>query len=226
MARGKTLWEMLKEKFSGPPVEHRFYNPLQARIGNAVTINTPELSDHNFFLREIREYKRTIGGRRFVFADYVLLARPLGGEDVWAKLRLMPTDDAARTGGPSHHVLLLRLDQELGYNEELHNVVKDTTGKFQILQDGEVAEEFFRINDVAEPYRAYVAVLADLDQDGTMEAGEVKRQEIEYWDYWREVSDAAGQPTTQYLFVEMDKQSGWFQLWKGEDMDPQRVLVI
>ena len=79
---------------------------------------------------------------------------------------------------------------------------------------------------MTEPYRAYVAVLADLDQDGKLEMAEVKRQEIEYWDYWREVPDAAGQPTTQYLFVEMDKQNGWFQLWKGEDMDPQRVLVI
>src|SRR5687767_14756910 len=99
MARGKTLWEMLKEAFSTSPVELKFYNPLKARVGNAVSVDTFDLREYNFFLQEIREYKRSIHGREFQLADYVLLARPLGGEDVLLRLRLNPVADASRVAG-------------------------------------------------------------------------------------------------------------------------------
>src|SRR5262245_14321283 len=105
---GKTLWEMFMERLEGP-VELQFYNPLKAKIGSGMTIDEVELRDLNFFLKEIREYRRTIDGRQFVFVDYVLLARPLNGGDVWRRLRLSPVDDPTRVAGLSHTALLLDL---------------------------------------------------------------------------------------------------------------------
>jgi hypothetical protein len=225
MARGKTLWEMLMEKLSSP-VEFKFYNPLRARIGHAVTIDEVELRDFNFFLREIREYKRHIEGKEFLFADYVLLARPLNHDDVWVRLRLNPVDESERAGGLSHHVLMLKLYDEMAYDEGLHQVLNDTTKRFQVIEEGQVQEEYWRINDVSSPYKAVVAVIRDVNQDNKVEMSEVERVRLEYWDYWRETTDETGVKLTEYLFVEMDTSNGWFQMWKGTEIDPQRVMVI
>src|SRR4051812_1186302 len=168
MARGKTLWEMLRAQFQSP-VELKFYNPLQARIGNAVTINEVELRDLQFFLQEIREIKRQIGREQFLFADYVLRARPLGGEDVQVRLRLNPVGDPDRVAGLTHQVLLLRLEDELAYSEDFHRVVNDTTKRFQVLEEGEVKAEYWRINDVGTPYKAKVAVVKDTNRDQQVE---------------------------------------------------------
>lgn len=225
MPRGKTLWEMLLEKFQGP-VEYQFYNPLKARIGNAATIDDVTLRELQFFLREIREYRRTIGRQQFFFVDYVLLARPLGGEDAWVRLRLNPVDDPERAAGVSHQVLLLQLYEEMPYSQELHDVLNDTTKRFQVLEDGEVKEEFWRINDVSTPYKARVAVVRDVNRDQRVEKEEVERLEVEYWDYWRETPDVGGSPYTEFLFVEMDRSNGWFQMWRGREIDPHKVLLM
>jgi hypothetical protein len=225
MAKGKTLWEMLTEKLQGP-VEFQYYNPLKARIGNAVLINDIEWRDYHFFLREIREYKRTLGPKEFLFADYVLLARPLGGEDVGVRLRLNPVDDPDRAAGLTHNVLLLRQYDEMAYDEGLHGVVTDTTKHFQVLEEGQVTEEYWRINDVGDSYRAKVSVVKDTNRDSTVQKDEVEPVELEYWDYWRDATDEVGQPVRQYLFVEMDAGTGWFQIWRGHEIDPQRVMVM
>jgi hypothetical protein len=225
MAKGKTLWEMLLEKFQGP-VEMQFHNPLKAKIGSAVMIDDIDWRDYNFFVKEIREYKRTIGPKQFFFVDYVLLARPLGGADVSLRLRLNPVADPEKVSGLTHTVILLQLYDDLAYDEGLHKVVTDTTKKFQVLENDQVTEEYYRVHDVAGPYKAKVAVVQDADADAKAEKDEVERLQIEYWDYWRETQDAAGQPVTQYLVVEMDASSGWFQIWRGQEIDPRRVVVM
>jgi hypothetical protein len=225
MAKGKTLWEMLTERFHSP-VELQYYNPLKARIGNAVVINEVEWRDYNFFLREIREYKRTLGSKQFLFADYTLLARPLGGDDVSLRLRLNPVDNPDRAGGLTHHVLMLRLYDEMTYNEDFHKVVTDTTKRFQVMDNGQVVEEYWRINDVSDSYKARITIIKDVNSDGKVEKDEVETMELEYWDYWRDTTDEFGQPLRQFLFVEMDRDNGWFQIWRGQEMDPQRILVM
>ncbi len=224
MARGKTLWEMLLEWLAGPQ-EFKYYNPLRARVGSPVTLDTVELRDLNFFLREVRAYRRQIEGREFPFADYVLVARQLDGDEVVCRVRLVPAAGGAGRG-EDHDVLLLRLYDDRSYDEGLHNVVRDTTGKFEVLEDGHVTEEYWRVNDVLEPYKAEVAVLRDVNEDKTVQADEVERLRLEYWDYWRETPDEAGTPSVQYLFVEMDADNGWFQLWRGQAIDPRRVTVF
>jgi hypothetical protein len=225
MAEGRTLWQMLMEKLS-PPVEFQVYNPLHARIDSPVTIDEIELRDQNFFLREIRENRRSISGRLFVFVDYVLVARSLQGEETLLRLRLNPVDDPERHAGLTHHALLLRLYDDLPYSEDLHGVVKDTTRTFQVLEDGKVAEEYRRLNDTTDAYRTQVTILKDKDHNRKITPDEVERLRIEYWDYWREVPDEAGQPLRQYLFVEMEANCGWFQIWRGQEIDPQKVMVF
>jgi hypothetical protein len=225
MAKGKTLWEMLLAKIHGP-VELHYYNPLKAKIGSSIMINEIDLRDDNFLVKEIRQYERTMDRRPFPFVDYVLLSRPLHGEEVWARLRLNPVDGPEAEAGLTHTALLLRLYDEMAYDEGLHKVVTDTTKKFEVTENGQVTEEYWRINDVASSYKARVAVIKDENKDGQVDEGEVEKMELEYWDYWRDTTDAFGQPLRQYLFVEMNTENGWFQIWRGQEVDPQKVLVM
>src|SRR4051794_21836626 len=129
MSRGRTLWEMLVDRIRGP-VELRYYNPLRAKVGGSVMVDDIDLKDLHFFIKEIRAYRRTVGGRQFFSTDYVLLARPLEAANVWLRLRLNPVEDPDAAGGMTYHVLLLRLDDEFGYDEAFHKVVSDPSGKF------------------------------------------------------------------------------------------------
>jgi hypothetical protein len=225
MPQGKTLWEMFLEHFEGP-VEMQFYNPLKARVGGAVMIDLIDWRDRQFRVQEIREYRRHIEGKSFTFVDYVLLDRPLGQPDLTVRLRINPVADPTKVAGLQHQVLLLQLFDEMPYDEGLHQVVNDTTRRFEVIENGQVTEEYWRLHDVVGPYKAQVSVLQDTDRDGKAEKQEVQRVQLEYWDYWREIQDAAGQALAQFLFVEMDKRTGWFQIWRGEEVDPQKVFVV
>ena len=225
MAKGKTLWEMLLAKVHGPAELH-YYNPLKAKIGSAIMINEIDLREDSFFVKEIRQYQRTINARPFLFVDYLLLARPLHGEDLWLSLRLNPVDDPEAAAGVTHTALLLRLYDELAYDEGLYKVVTDTTKKFEVVENGQVTEEYWRINDVTGSYKGRVAVIKDEDKDGQVDDREVDKVELEYWDYWRDSTDAFAQPVRQYLFVEMNTENGWFQIWRGQEIDPQNVLLM
>jgi hypothetical protein len=216
---------MLLAKLRGP-VELRFYNPLKAKIGTSVMVDDLELKDLNFFVKEIREYKRTIGPNQFVFVDYVLLARPLEREEVWLRLRLNPIENPDPVAGLTHDVLILRLFDDLAYDEGLHKVLTDTTRRFQVLEDGKVTEEYERIQGVTSSYKADVSVIRDVNSDRRVDPDEVEKVELEYWDYCRQTQDAAGQPLTQFLFLEMNARTGWMQIWRGQEIDPQQVMVF
>jgi hypothetical protein len=216
---------MLLDRLKGP-VELSYYNPLHARVGAGVTIDLLPWRDLPFRLVAIHEYRRVIGGQQFPFVDYVLQARPLGKDPVVVRLRLNPVDDPEAAAGLTHHVLLLQQTEDMPYNEELHRVVQDSTRTLQIRQDDQVQAEYTRINDVTTPYQAEVTILTDKNQDQRVQSDEIETQRLVYWDYWREVADEAGQPQREFLFVEMNEDNGWMQMWQGSAIDPQRVMVI
>jgi hypothetical protein len=215
----KTLWEILQSKIKGP-LELQLNNPLKLKLGTAVHINEIDFRDYTFYVKRIFDYERTINSEIFNFTDYDLLARPLGGEDVKIRLRLNPMANPDEVAGLTHNVLLLKLYDEIAYDEGLHNVVRDDTGKFEVLMDGTCTERFFRINDVLEPYKAKVTIVSDDKPE------EFQNISLDYWDYWRDTVNEANQSLVEYLFVEMDDSNGWFQLWKGFDINAEAVVIL
>jgi hypothetical protein len=216
---GKTLWEMFKERLHRNGANISFYNPLDLRVGSMVPLskNKPELTGIDFAVTEIREYNRRIGNQEFRFTDYVLTGtntKTFNPDDaVIARLRAVPNQVGSRD------VLLLRLSDELAFDQGFLDVVKDTTGIFEVTDDatGE-KERYSRINDVRDPYEAAVLILTATNDDGTAPPGKVASLRLEYWDYWRDVGIGDGRTTKkQFLFVEMNSDTGWFQIWQGEE---------
>ncbi len=218
---GKTLWEMLRAKAAGP-VELQIENPLKLKCGTAVTIKEIDLKDLTFYVKKVSEYNRNVGGVEFKFTDYDLMARPFGGEDVEVKLRLNPMGNPDKYAGLTHNVVLLKKYDDIAYDEGLHNVVKDTTKIFEVSEGDVVTERYYRINDVQDSYKADVTSV----KEGCVSLEDVERLKLEYWDYWRTTQDEAGQDYNQYMFVEMNTDNGWFQLWRGEEITPECVTVI
>lgn len=209
----KTLWEMIKSKIAGP-LEFQITNPLRLRIGTNVKIDTLELNKLIFETKKLTEYSRLINNNIHVFTDYDLLARPLDQDEVKVKLRFMPLDNPDI--GLTHNVVLLKSYYESEYDDNLYKAVVDTTKKFEVLENGVCTERYFRINDVQDSYKADLKVVHN----------KLTNRQVEYWDYWREIKNVASQEFTQFLFIEMDCESGWFQMWQGVELDPLQISVF
>ena len=218
--KGKTLWEMLLERLhgGGNGAGIAFANPLDLRVGSAVAVayaNGPEFADYNFAVQEIREYTRRIEGQEFRFTDYVLRGintkSPDADDTLAARLRV-PNQAGA------HDSLLLRLYDEFEFAEDFLGVVKDTTGLFKMTDDKSGAEETFsRINDLRESYQAVVLVVAETTPDGKAATGKASPVKVEYWDYWREADIGGGKTAKEFVFVEMNSDTGWIQIWRGRE---------
>ena len=219
--KGKTLWEMLLERLhgGGNGTGIAFANPLDLRVGSAVAVayaNGPEFADYNFAAQEIREYTRRIEGQEFRFTDYVLRGTntksPDADDTLAARLRVVPNQAGA------HDSLLLRLYDEFEFAEDFLGVVKDTTGLFKMTDDKSGAEETFsRINDLRESYQAAVMVVAETTPDGKAATGKASPVKVEYWDYWRDADIGGGKTAKEFVFVEMNSDTGWFQIWRGRE---------
>jgi hypothetical protein len=219
--KGKTLWEMLQERLRG---SHNgagiaFANPLDLRVGSAVPVayaNGPEFTDYNFAVQEIREYNRRIGSQEFRFTDYLLRGvntkSPDADDTLAARLRVVPNQAGA------HDSLLLRLYDEFAFAEDFLGVVKDSTGLFKVTDDETGAETTFaRINDLRESYQAAVLVVSETTPDGKASTGKLSPAKVEYWDYWRDADIGGGKTAKEFIFVEMNSDTGWFQIWRGRE---------
>ena len=219
--KGKTLWEMLVERVrgGGNGTGIAFANPLDLRVGSGVVVayaNGPEFADYSFTAQEIREYTRRIQGQAFTFTDYVLRGvntKSLDANDVMpARLRAVPNQAGA------NDTLLLRLYDEFEFSEDFLGVVKDTTGLFKVTDDQSGAQATFsRINDLRESYQAAVMVVPETTADGKGVPGKVTPAKVEYWDYWREADIGGGKTAKEFVFVEMNSDTGWFQIWRGRE---------
>jgi hypothetical protein len=218
--KGKTLWEMLSERLrasNGAGVA--FSNPLDLRACSPVRVscaNGPEFADFDFAADEIREYTRRIGEEEFRFTDYVLRGTNSKsfdpGDALTLRLRVVPN----QAGG--HDSLLLRLEDEFAFAEDFLGVVKDTTGIFEETDDKSGQKTTFsRINDLRESYVAAVLVVAATTPDGKGAPGKTTAAKLEYWDYWRDADLGAGKTAKEFLFVEMNSDTGWFQIWRGRE---------
>ena len=221
--KGKTIWEMLQERVhghgNGNGATLAFANPLDLRINSPVSMafaNGPEFLDYNFTVQEIREYMRRIGGKDFSFTDYVLRGVNTKTFDadqaLSARVRVVPNQAGA------HDSLLLRVADEFAFAEDFLAVVKDTTGTFEMKDDKSgVTDTFARINDLRESYEAAVLVVAETTAEGKAPPAKTSTVKLEYWDYWRDADIGAGKTAKEFLFVEMNSDTGWFQIWRGRE---------
>jgi len=221
--KGKTLWEMLMDRLhkggSGNGAGLPFANPLDLRVGSAVPVsysNGPEFADYDFTVQEIREYTRRIGTQDFRFTDYVLRGvnkKSFDADKVMPmRLRVVPNQAGA------HDSLLLRLYDEFAFAEDFLGVVKDESGIFEAKDDRSGAtDSFSRINDMRESYQAAVLVVSETTPDGKAANGKASAMKLEYWDYWRDMDIGGGNKAKEFFFVEMNSDTGWFQLWRGRE---------
>lgn len=198
--------------------EELVYNPIKAKVGSFVNLDVLDYRGLNFFVKEIHEWK--VSGNTFV--DYVLLARPISGGDKTCRLRLVPNTNLEEQF--THTAILLDKYDSLAYEEGLHNVVKDQKSDKFIVDEPEkkVHDEFFRVSSGSDGFEATVTVLCDLDGSGKVDQNEVKRHKTQFWDYSRNAK-IDGVNTDQFLFVEMNKDNGWFEIWKGAAINPSNV---
>ncbi len=219
--KGQTLWEMLLDRLHGSSngAGIAFANPLDLRVGSAVAVayaNGPEFADYNFTAQEIREYTRRIQGQEFQFTDYILRGTntksPDADDTLAARLRVVPNQAGA------HDALLLRLYDEFEFDEDFLGVVKDDTGLFKMTDDQSGVEETFsRINNLRESYQAAVLVVSETTPDGKAATGKAAPAKVEYWDYWRAADIGGGKTAKEFVFVEMNSATGWFQIWRGRE---------
>ncbi len=218
--KGKTLWEMFLARIrGGNGAGLAFGNPLDLRIGSAVPVafaNGADFANRDFSVNEIREYNRQIGGQEFRFTDYVLRgvnAKSLDANDVLtARVRVVPNP----AGGQD--ALLLRLYDEFAFAQDFLDVLKDSTGIFEVTDDPSGAKDTFkRVNDLRESYQAAVLVVGATTPDGKAAPGKVSPLKLEYWDYWRDADIGGGNTAKEFVFVEMNSDTGWFQIWRGRE---------
>ena len=235
------LYQILAAKLSGKPVapkevnipENQIYNPIGARIGSSITIDSIDCYGKHFFVTEIRDNCTKVAGQEFKMSDYTLTAKPLDGKDITVRLRV--AEDKcwslpSSTCGVPYKAMVLEQHDSLAYDEGLHNVLKETddTGKFQIDHDGADSDIFPRCGGVKGSYKSHLVIVGretlagNADKFPTPLTGTT---DIEYWDFSRIVKQD-GVDVEQYLFVEMNTDNGWFELWKGCEIDPQKVDAI
>jgi hypothetical protein len=217
--KGKTLWEMLLQRIhgSGNGAGIPFANLLDLRVGSPVPVvfaNGPEFADYDFAVQEIREYNRRIGGQEFRFTDYVLRGvstKSFAAEDtLTARVRAVPNQAGA------HDALLLRLYDEFAFAEDFLAVLKDPSGVFEAGDDDAGPKDTFtRINNLHESFEAAVIVISATTPDG--KAASTAPVRVEYWDYWRDADIGGGHSAKEFLFVEMNAETGWFQIWRGRE---------
>ena len=219
--KGKTLWEMLCDRVhgSGNGAGVAFANPLDLCVGSALPVaysNGPEYAGYDFAVQEIREYNRRIEGQEYRFTDYVLRGvstKSMDANDAMpARVRVVPNQAGANDS------VLLRLYDEFEFSEDFLAVVKDTTGIFKITEDKTGAEESYsRINDLRDSNDAAVLVVAETTADGKGAPGKVSLAKIEYWDYWRDADIGGGKTAKEFVFVELNSDTGWIQIWRGRE---------
>lgn len=238
----QTLWERLT-KGPEPTAEEKHFNPLKAKIGASIDIDLAEYKDLAFFVHEIREVLRKVNGKDILFADYSIRAKDKAEE---INLRLRVND----------RILLLSLFDDMTYNKDVYDAVttskqfevKDDEQVDDYWRIGDVGRftcdgESLACHRISEneagdcPNCKRQLQLTDATWDSTVtsihESTRGVKTEVvakpfrmDYWDYSRMVADEAGQEFEQFLFVEMDKDSGRMQIWRGRDIDPARISIV
>jgi hypothetical protein len=213
----KTLLQLMKDraeaKERAKEIECPVENPLQLRFNSMVSFALAEQQDNEYRVRTISEVVRDINHERHVFVDY--------------ELRQPESENVLKLRAQDNRYLLLSAIDSFGYNEGFKEVLDEALDLFTVTNPDGSTNDYARINHRAQPWHANVTAIEDKDGDGKMTGNDpVLQITMSYWDFEREVIDEAGQKHLEYLFAEMDKESGWFTLWLGNEIDASQILII
>ena len=176
-------------------------------LGDVLEIDAPATKSRRLIVAAIRQYAVGAVGP---MVDYVLNGDPGSPQ---SRLRFLRSENALL-----RQLVLTRYDS-LPYNEGLLNVVRDDSAKLIIHDDTNPAniagDIFWRMYDVRD---SHVSIVNIRSNNGVMDAT------IEYWDYSR-LSDSEGVETEEFIFVEMNKADGWFQIWRGIEVAAGKIAA-
>lgn len=176
-------------------------------LGDVLEFNTTATKSRRLIVTEIRQYAVGSVGP---MVDYVLNGDP-GSPQI--RLRLLRNEDAKL------RPLVLTLYDSLAHDEALLNVVRDESAKLIIHDDMNPAniagDIFWRIYDVTDSHISSVNIRSKI---GVTDAA------IEYWDYSR-LTDIEGVETEEFIFVEMNKADGWFEIWRGIEVTAGKIVA-
>jgi hypothetical protein len=210
----QTIWE--KVTGTGPKKPSLVFNPLKIEVGKFVSLDDLDYRSLQFKVMRVSEYNREITGKTFLFTDYYLsetLSDAAGKNNVM--LRYIPMTNPLPGMTQTNDVVLMTLHDEFGYSDDFLAVVNDPSKEFKITnEEGTVTEQYWRVNDIQNPYLAKVMSIAIESPE------EFVTREVKYWDYWRESEDEANQKVLDFVYVEMDIDNGYFQIWKGKKVSP------
>lgn len=217
---GRTLFEILKTRL-GPAAELQIYNPLKLKLGAQLQIDRLDYRDKDYQIHEIEEYSRPAVNKDDKFVDYCLLTKP-PTEDL--KLRLSPI--AIPSNGLPYQVVLLSLYYQCGYQEAIDSGLQNSTDSETFEIDWEGKRVYYRMNDLRTPHSCVVKTLSDPDGNGLVDDDEIVTSRVDYWDYHTELQDEANQTYLEYLFVETNTENGWWQIWRGVELNPEQVTIL
>jgi hypothetical protein len=228
---------MQKMMFMRPKTDVTFFNPLKVHVQSTVTFDTLELRGKDFRLMNVQEYNRTLDGKVYAFTDYNLAFVPVGGDTQKVKLRVVPNGGTAKIEGREFSMLVLSLDYQQAYDQGLMDVIKDAQASkiWEVSDDGMDGDKkvrepsktlYARLNDNTDSFRPTVFTATDQNGDGEFQESEIKKTTIEYWDFGREFDVADKITATEFYFIEVNREDGYIQMWKGTEVNEARIGVI
>jgi hypothetical protein len=195
--------------------ETRIFNPYNATIKNKI------LLDRLYDVKRVRELQLTnlfkSDGVKIFWADYNLGDKHL----IVSKDNL--TDDLS--------VVALDKIDEFGYDENFHKAVlmgqQQVDGEWQDDPNakGDLAYEeieYRRVEGVTEPLFFNVREAVDEDGSGKVSTNEIREYQVTYWDYYRENEHKEA----EFIFVEMNNDTGYFTIWRGVEINRDTVKVL
>lgn len=227
-----TKQEILREPYGVPHSQRNkmiYSNPLNISFENTVKLDDIDLSNVNFRLSSIEEATIDLNKEKFVVVDYNLqgvahsqISTSDGKfKEHNVKLRVM-ADDSLLNESKCRVLLLTKFD-ELEYDEGFLNHLNDESKKFNIEDDlddenpdNDIFEEFWRCNDVGVPYFAKVKFIKNFKESTYTK---------EFWDYSR-ITKIEETEVEEYIYVEMNKETGFFTLWRGTEMLAKNISVL
>lgn len=220
-----TILDRLRNKYFPP--EARYFNPLDLRIKNRLTIDLPEYFGKTFTTAAIKEYKRKEGK----IAGYELYSDDSPADRV--DLLVFPSPSQ----NPPVEILLLTTfyaTNQLGgiawdkQGKELYESMTSSADPSTLMyknDDGEIVWQFWRLFDRTAPYKADETLITDQNSDGILENSEIVITEVEIFDFHRNtIKD--GVEVEEFLYVFYQKDSRYQEMLSGCKLLPENLMVL